>query len=754
VTGRRDELAAVRRSLLGSERLVTLTGPGGIGKTWLARLALKEVGRAFPDGTYVAGLGDLADARLFGRTVAGCMGLQLDARHIDASVLVPLLADRHALLLLDRCEHLLSDCARLVAGLLGGCPSLHVLATSRQALGVTGEHVITLPPLAVPCDPATVDPLTALTSDAVAVFVERATAVLPGFRLTEDNVEAVAAICAKLDGNPLAIELAAARTGLLAPEAILARLEDRYRLLTRGPRDAVPPLPSLRASVEASWELCTDPERLLWARLSVFPADFEMDAVEDVCSGNGIAEAEVLDLVDSLLEKSVLVRDTDPTTVRYRMPETLRAYGAERLGRDGLRHWSEQHLAWTERLVLRAGQEWFGPRQSSQLSRLRREQLNVLAALDRATEDPARASQALRMIQALEPWWVVSGRVSEARHWLAAALHHSTSAPEMHAQALALAAWFATIQGDLLEAERLLDEASGARDVTSSAALSSLARAHGGLSVARGDVDAAEAFFEHAVELAVRSGSEAVAAEAWLLLGLARGLAGRDDDAELALRRCLALAERAGESQLRASALSLQALGAVRRGQASSALRLAREGLRTKVAAGDWFGAAFLLEVLAWVALADDDPARTAILLGAAEGMWAHAGVTPASMGPLAADRDGRIAAARGALGRREFQRYAARGAALAWKEAVRYAEDDLLPRQRRAEGSTPLTSREMAVAELVARGMSNREIAAALVISVRTVQGHLENILRKLGFGSRAQVAAWVAHRGVDTSG
>ena len=753
MTGRRDELAAVRRCLLGSERLITLTGPGGIGKTWLARLVLEEVGRAFPDGTYVAGVGGLAEGRALGRTVADSMRLQVDARHIDASVLVPLVADKHALLVLDRCEHLLPECARLVTGLLRGCPTLHVLATSRQPLGATGEHVIAVPPLAVPADRTTVDPQTALASDAVAVFVERARAVLPSFQLTEDNVEAVVAICARLDGNPLAIELAAARTGLLAPEAILARLEDRYRLLTRGPRDAAPQLPSLRACVEASWQLCTEPERLLWARLSASPADFELDAVEDVCSGEGIEEAEVLDLVDSLLEKSILVRDADPTAVRYRMPETLRSYGAEQLGHDGLRRWSEQHLAWVERLALKAGREWFGPRQTSQLSRLRREQVNLVAALDRATEDPARASQALRIIQALEPWWILSGQVTAARRWLATALHHRTGDPELDAQALALGAWFATVQGDLLEAQELLEEASRFRDAVSPAALSSLARARGGLSVARGDVEGAEESFQRVVELAVRSGCEAVAAEGWLLLGLARGVACRDDDAELALRRCLALADRVGESQLRASALALQALGALRRGQSSSARRLAREGLRTKVAADDWFGIAFLLEVLAWIALADDDPARTATLLGAAEGMWSKAGVTPPSIGPLAAGRDGWLAAARRALGRREFQRCARRGAALAWKEAVRYAEDDLPPRQHQPRTSASLTSRELAVAELIARGMSNREIAAALVISVRTVQGHVEKILGKLGFGSRAQVAAWFVQRRVDTA-
>ena len=753
MTGRRDELAAVRRSLLESERLITVTGPGGIGKTWLVRQALEEAGRAYPDGAYVAELGDLAEARLLGRTVAQSMGLHPNATHVDAFALVPLVADRHAVLFLDRCEHLLADCAGFVAVLLRGCPNLHVLATSRQPLGVAGERVIRLPPLAVPADPDNVDPLNALASDAVALFVERATAVLPGFRLTEDNVEPVAAICARLDGNPLAIELAAARTGLLAPEAILSRLEDRYRLLTIGRRHAVPQLSSLRASVEASWEVCTEPERLLWARLSAFPADFELDAVEDVCSGDGIEEVQVLDLVDSLLDKSVLLRDADPRAVRYRLPETLRSFGAERLGHDGRRRWSERLLAWTEALVLSAGRNWFGPRQSRQLDRLRREQVTIVAALDRTTGDPARAPQGLRMILALEPWWLIGGRVTEARSWLGAALHDRPVDPELHARAVALAAWFATIQGDLLEAERLLDQASSLHQVTAPATLGSLARARGGLSISRGEVEAAEASFQHAVELGVRSEDDASTAEAWLLLGLTRRLAGRDDDADLALRRCLTLTDRAGEAQLRASALALQSLGSLRRGRTSSAAWLAREALRTKGAAGDRLGAACLFEVLASVALADDHPVRAAILLGAAERMWRAAGVSPPSVGPLAAARDTQLATALDALSRRDFHRYAARGAALTWQEALRYADEDLLPRQRQPETSGPLTPRELAVAELVARGMSNREIAAALVISVRTVQGHVENILRKLGFGSRAQVAAWVAQRGMDSS-
>ena len=751
MSGRHEELESLRGGLLGPRRLMTLTGPGGIGKTWLARLAADDLGRTFADGTYVVELGALSEVGMLAQAVARSMGLQLDARDDDLSGLVPLVGDRHVLLVLDRCEHLLPGCARVIAGLLRGCPRLSVLATSRQPLGITGERVVTVPPLDVPDDPSTVDPLTALSQDAVALFVERATAVLPGFRLTADNVGAVSSVCARLDGNPLAIELAAARAGLLAPQAILDRLDDRYRLLSKGDPDAAPQLRSLRASVEASWDLCCESERRLWARMSVFPSDFELDAVEKVCSGEGINEVEVLDLVDSLLEKSVLVREAEPVAVRYRMLETLRTFGAEQLGPDGFSRWSDRHLAWTEQLALRAGGTWFGPRQTASLHRLRREDLNLVTALDRASDDPAGAPRALRVISALEPWWFVAGRISQARQWLAAALRHGSGTPEERTRALAVAAWFAAVQEDVHEAEERLAQASPTRDEASPATLGAVARARGGVAFARGDLEAAEAYFSESVDLALRAGGTAAVAQGWLLLGLTRGLAGRADEADRALHRCVALCDRAGESQVRASALALLSLDALVRGEVSHASALAHEALRSKVEVGDRFAVAFLLEVIAWVALADDDPVRTAILVGAAERIWRTAGSRPAWTGRLTAGRDERVAAARAALGRREYDRHAARGAALPWDVVVRYAEEDQLPRQRRPAASSPLTSRELAVAELVARGMSNREIAAALVISVRTVQGHVEHILRKLGFGSRAQVAAWVAQRGAE---
>jgi non-specific serine/threonine protein kinase len=348
---------------------------------------------------------------------------------------------------------------------------------------------------------------------------------------------------------------------------------------------------------------------------------------------------------------------------------------------------------------------------------------------------------------------VIAGRITEARHWLAATLGHDTGAPDERTGALALAAWFATHQGDVDEAESLLDEAGRFLGAASSRVRCLILRAQGGLAARRGDLDRADVVFTDLVDLALREDRTGAAAEGWLLLALTRVLAGRTDDAERALRRCLTLADRAGDSQTRASALGVRALGALSAGETCTALTAARTALRSKVEIGDWFAVALLLELVAWVALSEDDPVRAAVLLGAAARLWRQVGLTPASMGPLAVGRDGRLVAARDALGRRDFDRHLARGAALDLSEVLRYAEDDVLPGQPKPNPATSLTSRELAVAELVARGMSNRDIAAVLVISVHTVQGHVEKILRKLGFGSRAQVAAWVAHRSLETA-
>src|SRR4051812_1157011 len=392
----------------------------------------------FDHAVRVVDVAELPDAMALTQAV----GRELE-RQVDGGSTV---ADRRVLLVLDGCEHLLPACAELVAVLLRRLPQLRVLTTSRQPLRVTGESVLPVPPLSYPDDSESADPLRLTSYDAVALFVERAAAAVPAFRLTEENAAAVAALCARLDGNPLAIELAAARVRVLAPEAIVERLDHRGRLLAKADPGVPGRLRSLRGSIDASYDLCTEPERRLWARMSVFPSSFDLAAAEAVCSGDGIEESDVLDLVDGLLEKSVLSRaDVDGTQVRYRMPETLRAYGAERLGEDGLSLRRMRHLAWCEGLVHTGAEQGVGIRQAGWFPRSRRERAPLRAALGLAPAAPATAPVALRMATALECFWVLSGEVGEGRHWLTRALEHPTGTAAERVRALSLAASFAAV---------------------------------------------------------------------------------------------------------------------------------------------------------------------------------------------------------------------------------------------------------------------------------------------------------------------
>ena len=443
--GRRQELAGLRRTL-GSARLVTLTGPGGIGKTTLARAAASDHERTHREETWAVDVADLVDPDLLGQSVAGAFGVLLPYGDAGADDLAAAVADRAGLLVVDGCEAMLDATVDLVSVLLAAAPRLRVLATSRRQLGVTGEVVVPVGPLA--------------DDDAQALFAARAAVALPSFRLTEKNAAAVAELCTALEGVPLEIELAAARIAVLSPQGILDRLGDRQRLLAKGARGAPPRQRSLRASLEASSDLCTPDERLLWTRLSVFTGGFPLEAAEAVCSGDGIDADDVLDLVDGLLEKSVLAREDDGASyVRFRMPESLRAYAAERLTSEQTRAARDRHLGWYADLVRAAAAASFGPGQVRWQRMLRREHGNLREALRHALGDPRCATQALDMVVALEPYWTVTGQLGEARHWLARASAAAGAEPASRARALALAAWTATLQGDPGAGSALLDEA-------------------------------------------------------------------------------------------------------------------------------------------------------------------------------------------------------------------------------------------------------------------------------------------------------
>jgi predicted ATPase/DNA-binding CsgD family transcriptional regulator len=733
--GRRQELADLRRTL-GSARLVTLTGQGGIGKTTLARAAAADHERARREETWTVDLADLVDPDLLGHSVAGAFGVQLPYGAAGADEVAAAVADRAGLLVLDGCETVLDAAVELVAVLLATAPRLRVLATSQQQLGVTGEVVVPVGPLAA--------------DEAQALFTARAAAALPSFRLTEDNAAAIAQLCEVLEGVPLAVELAAARILVLSPQDILHRLGDRQRLLAKGARDAPARQRSLRASLEASIELCTPDEQLLWARLSVFTGGFRLDAAEAVCAGDGIDALDVLDLVDGLLEKSVLAREDDGASyVRFRMLESLREYAAEHLTTEQMQAGRDRHLAWYADLVRTATDASFGPEQAACCRTLRREHGNLREALRHAVSDPRHAVQALEMVTALESYWAVTGRLGEARHWLIRALAVAEADAGTRARALATASWTATLQGDPATGRSMLEEAE---EVLAGVAPDDAVRvrvlvARAAETIWGGSPGEALPVLEQAVTAAGTAGDRMLEASTLLVQGLCRSFTGDLDGAGAALQACLDLTGPAGEVHVRSYALAALGMLALLRDDPEVAADLERQALVMKMDLGDRAATAFVLEVLAWVAAVERRRERAATLLGAADALWRHLGLDPEAVPYLSVNRRRSEERAGIDRGNAAFRAAFQHGATLSDEQVLALALEQA-PVEAAPEEEIPLTRRELEVARLVGGGLANREIAEQLRISQRTVESHVENILRKLGFGSRTQVVAWMVER------
>jgi len=753
--GRRRELAEVR-DLLQRARLITLTGVGGVGKTRLALCAAADVRRAFPDGVWLVELGGLREAGLVGQSVVAALGLVEQTTGWSLAALSDLIADRRLLLMLDNCEHVLDACAVLADTLLKACPDLRILTTSRQPLRITGEYCLEVEPLATPEPSGSASLVSVAGNDAVTLFAERAAAVHPGFQLDEANAAAVAGICRRLDGIPLALELAAGRLRALSIEQLLSRLDSRYEVLIGGSRAALPRQQTMRALIDWSHALCTPAEQLLWARLSVFVDGFGLDTAEQVCADERIPASAVFDTVEGLVDKSIVAADRAHGEVRYRLPDTLREYGADRLDELGARVATRRRARdWCTRLVERMASDWFSPRQAELLRTLRLEHGNIRAALDFCLTEPGEASPGLAIAAGLRHYWTASGRLSEGRHWLDRLLaQHPDPTPE-RLRALCVCAYLSSAPASTVEAvDRMLDEADLlAHDLGDAAEAAYVAQMRGVAMLFRPEPQRAVGLLSWAADQHRRLGDLGSVAFDLALLATGKSAAGQPDVSAV-LDECVSLCSAAGESWIRAIALWTLGVERCKAGDLAGAVAAQRESLSLRRPLDAPYPMALNLDALAWVAVEQADCDRAALLFGAAEAIMRDVGGVLVSRGPTAAIHESYQARARQALGPKAFSAAYEAGLRMGFDNALAYAfgaravPADAAPAPVGRSGAPGLTTREFEVARLVARGLTNKQIAATLVISQRTAEGHVEHVLTKLGFTSRAQIAAWVTER------
>jgi non-specific serine/threonine protein kinase len=754
--GRQREIAELTQAL-ASSRLLTLTGTGGIGKTRLATAVGSSVYDSYAGGVWVVELASLAEPDLVAHTVAETLGLRETPGQAVVDTLVMQLAPKHTLLVLDNCEHVIDACAVLAERLLRACPRLQVMATSRRALGIAGETVWRVPALGLPDASHQLGTDELAGCEAVHLFLDRARLVRPGFVLEDRTAAAVVGICRELEGVPLAIELAAARVSVLAVEQIAERLRDRLRLLVSAHRTGSARQRTLRGTLDWSFDLLSATEQRFLARLSVFAGGWTLEAAEAVGSGGDTAAADVLELVARLVEQSLVLADEEAVGERrYRLLETVRQYAREKLDALGeLRAVQDRHRDWYVEFARTAERELDGPRQANWFERLAVEHDNLRAAMTHClATDPGSG---LALAASLTWFWLLRGHVPEGREWLEALLQRSNAAPSSPALAAAQAAAL---------------------------------NAAGYLAVWLDDHPAALAHLEEGLALWRRIGDRKGEVEAVCSLAIAAHRRG-DDPGEL-LEQCLS-GWRAGGAAPVPCYITLSDIAELVRGRGDHdrAVRLNEESLKLASERGDNHGVAYAirclghlvwqagdyarardlhcqsltlawqlndrlcsarcLEELALVASAQGEAERAAQLFGVATAWWAVMGVRLLPVDR--ADHERGVQSARSRLPDDVFQTAWTRGSALSAAQAVELALSTgtvPLMTATAAPSGGPLTAREQEVAALVARGLTNYEIAERLVITRRTAEAHVTHILSKLGLRSRAQIALWAAQHGL----
>lgn len=775
--GRDKDLAKLGELLANPAcRLLTLVGPGGIGKTRLAQQVAADLREQYPDGVWLVELAPLCDPALVPQAIASALGLREEQGRPLLEVLAGTLQPRRLLLVLDNCEHLVDASANVARSLLSTCPNLRIVATSRERLHVAGEVAWPVPPLSVPNREELETAETLKGYESVQLFVDRAERAFPDFAITRRNASTIAQICSRLDGLPLAIELAAAWVKALSVSQIAERLDDRLRLLTTGDRAGPARHQTLRAALDWGYDLLDEQERTLFRRLAVFAGSFDLGAVEAVCSGDGLEMADVLDLVGHLVDKSLVMvaREVDQGR-RYRLLETVRQYAVDALGRDegvpGAAEpatLGERHLDWYLALAEQEKMELWGTADAASLQRLELEEDNFRVAL-RWSLANAGVEKGLRLASALTGYWYVRAHLNEGRYWLEQVLAASegTSVPS-RALALDAAGALAAAQGDQEQATAFLEEGLFLSKEQGDDQLGAwILQSFGLVHLYSGDYERAERFFLESLAIFWNTGDKAGISSVLLYRGTMACHQEQYRRAEAILQLALPLLRELGDAVGIARALHGLGVVARHRGEAEQARVFHRESLEVARERGARLEVSDAMEGLAGVASVQGRPREAARLLGAAEALRQEIGTNLSTGSRLAQIQDAR--ALRAQLKEDGFEAACDEGRALtleqAVEEAMAVADEPVPPKVTATAGASlgprtklqeaklrydGLTKREREVATLIAQGRSNAAIAEDLFVTVRTVEAHVTHILQKLGFSSRTQIAIWAVDRGL----
>jgi predicted ATPase/DNA-binding CsgD family transcriptional regulator len=742
--GRRHELAEARKKM-ATARLISLVGPGGVGKTRLAVRIAVSLGRGFAGGAWLAELAELNDPALVCNAVMTALDLRDQAAAEPLALLCSYLRDKELLLVLDNCEHLVEPVAELASEVIRAAPGVRVIATTREPLSIAGEHVLPVPPLDLP-SPDGAESLAQLRqNEAVMLFTERAAAASGQFDLTAANQEAVVDLCRRLDGLPLAIELAAVRTRALAPEQIRDRLDDRFGLLTGGSRAALPRHQTLRTTIEWSYDLLTPAERTLLTRLCVFAGRFTLDDVESVCCSADVPAERALDLASSLIDKSLVIREDVGGAACYWLHETMREYARLKLHEAGEEAALERRCA--DHYLARCAQfAAEGRYQTLKWLAWTELEIDNIRAVLRRCVDHADVRRGLDIATYLVWYWITRATAEGAR-WLNELLARHAE-PAAHPWPYYLRGFLAVLQNDPAAAMPALERAVAAaratrqRDALSqSLAMTSIAAGMAGdRASSRRLLDDARSAAEGLEDLGTT-----------LMLCQAQGLNGLIEKDLAAVRSAACDGERLSRAAGDLYALEMMLLNAgiaalISADHQQAGQRLA-EGLRIARELDDRVAQFHLLGGLGCCAAATREPQLAAQLFGAMENIRVEAGAAVnAGMAPVLAQG---AAAVRGVLGQVKFEAEFNAGQRLSRDAAAALAlREDARPAAANPvhERTGVLRKREADVARLVADGLSNKEIGVRLFISERTVESHVRNIMNKLGFNSRAQIAGWMA--------